>query len=582
MPRVPFYARYREPSRNDYCPCGSGKKYKHCCGAWAEAGGRPVQAGTSAIDAQVRARLKDLRLPRYAESPPSEFLAALMAGLPQAGAALARLAAFDADETVVRDTQMLLFTAFRDHGVAAPLRERLAGTAVPVLRAALKDAGLSDDRKYELGPLIDAAGIELPRREYEACFRDFAGTVTRRTAEALKGMSATAREVEGALRAHGLMEDDEPVRPGVDDFKHVFAYGAGFAELNPAAGGLFLATAAAIAAEHGKAPLDAQAALLRVRETGTPLAAWCLAELGAWPALGALGEKACELAEAMRAEGVRPSRPPLLDFSHGIISNVDGLGSRNLLLFFRTPTGALDGLVFMPNDEVGIKSIFCAYGQGAEIEPKLRERPGVMFASASMLLARELLGEALAVHAERGLPPPGRLLLFRHLLGEEPVAPRRRRPNLGAYALELLPRSPALAEGSERLCDDPMWEEFWFACDAAFEFVRKNRLQARGEMPPRFAPALVERFAREMEPHERKHLISRMEVCLETAVWAGRAAEPMFRLAARTWVVLSEGLQSFHEVPFVRALARRGLEHVSINVAMGFRNQREVNVTRPD
>jgi preprotein translocase subunit SecA len=22
-----------EPGRNDPCPCGSGKKYKHCCGA---------------------------------------------------------------------------------------------------------------------------------------------------------------------------------------------------------------------------------------------------------------------------------------------------------------------------------------------------------------------------------------------------------------------------------------------------------------------------------------------------------------------------------------------------------------------
>jgi len=22
----------KEPGRNDPCPCGSGKKYKHCCG----------------------------------------------------------------------------------------------------------------------------------------------------------------------------------------------------------------------------------------------------------------------------------------------------------------------------------------------------------------------------------------------------------------------------------------------------------------------------------------------------------------------------------------------------------------------
>ena len=30
-PRKPFVAK-REPRRNDPCPCGSGRKYKKCCG----------------------------------------------------------------------------------------------------------------------------------------------------------------------------------------------------------------------------------------------------------------------------------------------------------------------------------------------------------------------------------------------------------------------------------------------------------------------------------------------------------------------------------------------------------------------
>lgn len=38
---------YQKSGRNDPCPCGSGKKYKHCC----ETAGRPVQAG--ATDYQV-------------------------------------------------------------------------------------------------------------------------------------------------------------------------------------------------------------------------------------------------------------------------------------------------------------------------------------------------------------------------------------------------------------------------------------------------------------------------------------------------------------------------------------------------
>jgi preprotein translocase subunit SecA len=31
--RRPVVNRGRQIGRNDYCPCGSGKKYKKCCGA---------------------------------------------------------------------------------------------------------------------------------------------------------------------------------------------------------------------------------------------------------------------------------------------------------------------------------------------------------------------------------------------------------------------------------------------------------------------------------------------------------------------------------------------------------------------
>jgi len=32
-PKVPPIHVKAEPKRNDPCPCGSGKKYKNCCGA---------------------------------------------------------------------------------------------------------------------------------------------------------------------------------------------------------------------------------------------------------------------------------------------------------------------------------------------------------------------------------------------------------------------------------------------------------------------------------------------------------------------------------------------------------------------
>ena len=33
FPSNPFFRGKDEPDRNDPCPCGSGKKYKNCCGA---------------------------------------------------------------------------------------------------------------------------------------------------------------------------------------------------------------------------------------------------------------------------------------------------------------------------------------------------------------------------------------------------------------------------------------------------------------------------------------------------------------------------------------------------------------------
>lgn len=30
-PHTPFRKGFKEPGRNDPCPCKSGKKYKHCC-----------------------------------------------------------------------------------------------------------------------------------------------------------------------------------------------------------------------------------------------------------------------------------------------------------------------------------------------------------------------------------------------------------------------------------------------------------------------------------------------------------------------------------------------------------------------
>jgi preprotein translocase subunit SecA len=38
-PAVPFVRQVPKVGRNEMCPCGSGKKYKHCHGALQQASG---------------------------------------------------------------------------------------------------------------------------------------------------------------------------------------------------------------------------------------------------------------------------------------------------------------------------------------------------------------------------------------------------------------------------------------------------------------------------------------------------------------------------------------------------------------
>ena len=44
MPK-PASNPYRHVGRNDPCPCGSGKKFKRCCGQWKVSYGEPFTPG---------------------------------------------------------------------------------------------------------------------------------------------------------------------------------------------------------------------------------------------------------------------------------------------------------------------------------------------------------------------------------------------------------------------------------------------------------------------------------------------------------------------------------------------------------
>jgi hypothetical protein len=426
-------------------------------------------------------------------------------------------------------------------------------------------------------PLLAACGVNLAEDEFQPRFRDFGAVLRTQAIACMKDMSPTAESIELSLHQAGLIEIDTPPDPSKADFQFAFGFGAGLIEHNPEAGAIYLPVAAAIAAEHGKATQAALDALVKTREVATPAAAWELSELATWPGLGPVGAKAGELAAELRAAGVDPAIYIPRDFSHGSVSGVDGVGSRSLMLFFRTPEGGMDSMIFLLNDEIGIKNAWSIFDDAAGMDEEAQEKTDVISAPIGLPPARELIGDALALHRERGISPPGRMLLYRPYLGSAPLRIERRRPHLGAYALEIVARGPELAAGSERLCNENAWMGFWFAGDAAYEFVRTH-LDAIERAPRGAIPSdLLDRFIQEVAIGERDRLLSRMAANLEVEAWAGRAGRPTNRLAARTWLVLSESLQPFHEVPYVLGLAFRAIHIIALNVGMGYRNQQEAN-----
>jgi hypothetical protein len=254
---------------------------------------------------------------------------------------------------------------------------------------------------------------------------------------------------------------------------------------------------------------------------------------------------------------------------------VDGVGSRSLLLFYRTDEGELDALVMLLNDEVGIKDIYAIWGNAAGMEDELGGEGGVAYVPCSLELGREFVADSLALHATLGRPPSGLYLLLRHLLGNEALEPRPRRPKLGSLMLEAVVRTPQMAAGSENLAGHPIYGGLWFSSDEAFAFVRSRQHLWRKNRPP--PESLVHEFITTVAVKERDKLCRRLAANLEVQVLAGRAKEPLNRLAACTWLSLTEGVVPFEQVPYVKGLGARALEVIRYNLSLGFQSQAEAN-----
>jgi hypothetical protein len=379
------------------------------------------------------------------------------------------------------------------------------------------------------------------------------------------------------LQRFGLLERGRVVNPSEWDVRNLFGCASTLAEHNPKDAAPVFVVAAAIAHEHGLAPRDCARALDMAADTRSDRVAWFLRALGEMPAGGALAEKARTLAAALGEAGIRP-RPPLCgEFSHGIVTNVDGAGSRSVMLFYRTCKGGMDCLSLLLNDTVGMKDVWCMFHEAADLDRDMREQDGdgIRCAPCSVDLAREFCADTVALHERRARPLPGRVLLYRHLLGDEAILPRPRAPNLGSYMLETMARGKELAGGSDAVARDPVYGGLWFTSAEAYAFV-KRRMRSRHAAMPLSEKAFAE-FVSGVAVREKDVLARRLAANLEIEALAGRARRKTNRFAARAYLALAEDVVPFAQIPLVVELCRASVEAIAHNLRGGYGSQDDAN-----
>ncbi len=505
---------------------------------------------------------------------PQKLLGAVLAGSDDPGGDLAWLVAYDLDKGVCDvGVPLLHFVATDKDALAAAGAGKVRKSARTALLKALRDRRVPDDRKLPLAPLFEMLGGRLSEGDYRSFFSDYDAVVRSIARRVASSVMDTPEGIEGVFEAIGLMETGRGA-PSERDVAQLLQLHGDAREANPAAAAALLGALVALEIEHGRTGEETAAMVDLLAKDASPRAAWCIDELGRWPAAGPIGARCRALAGALREKGVLPGgvRPP--EFVSGLFSAVDGAGSRNLTIITKSADGGLDGLVLMPNDQVGIKDAWCAFGDGREAEARFKSAKEIVAVRCSMELARELVADALAIHEQTRRPPPGRFFIYRPVFGAEPIVPRRRSPDLGAYGV---PGPEAASPVSEReafdMLDCPGYRELWFCSDFVYETISKMTRGGR----QRLSDIQLEKLMVEVLPQERERLLSRLAANLEILALAGKASRRENRLAFRVWRELSKGDANPAAIPFLRALCRRTAEIVGYNLAMGFRSQAQAN-----
>ena len=519
----------------------------------------------------IRPRLRELcALDDRQNSTP---LHNIVADLEAPGEALAWLAAYDLDPDVSHGAVAALFYVlwndFEPPSVVDMVREQ----AAPVLRKAMQNARVPDDRKLALGPLYGVCSGEVSEQEYRSFFKDFQGASDRMITEALDEVTGDPESIDTVLAAmHSMASEDDD--PELSRFETTQLLVSRMIDKKPSVAAAVLAANVSYGLAD-ELPMDLlEDAVGLMERANCPEAVWFLDDMGSWPATGALGERMRRTAAKMKLMGIQPACSVRAVFSHGLMTSSDGAGSRQVALFFRTPKGGMDTVAVLLKDSVGIKDLICVYEDGAEAEESLRERfDGLPMAPCSLELARELINDALACHARCQTLLPPYWALCRPYFGPAPFAPEVRVPDLRAYDLEALSLDEGLLEDSEVMADSYSYGCFSITSDRAYDFVA-------GVMPKRatkLPKAKYAQFLREITPEEQALLLSRMAQALEVEALAGRAVQPLNRMAAGVWWAMKNNIMAFHEVPYIKALAVVSIEMIIHNLRMGFRTQAEAD-----
>jgi len=151
-------ARRMKPARNEFCACGSGRKYKHCCGAAGRAGAslsRPAAARLGPTEAETRELIRLLEAGRAADA--ERYAAALLGRFPSFGYAWKLLGVAqgqqgkDARRALQAAVQLLPHDAQAHSNLS--VAQRLQGLA--------SEAAASARRALELSPQLPEAHNNL-------------------------------------------------------------------------------------------------------------------------------------------------------------------------------------------------------------------------------------------------------------------------------------------------------------------------------------------------------------------------------------------------------------------------------------